>query len=347
MRASEKPAVRIPFRTAASWLRAAAVCQFDVVGIFQKEGLDVSGLHSGETTIERTALQRIFLRCIEQAQLAGSGQHFPLVLADFYSFEHLSDLEAFIMSCETLRGLSPVMAWLSALGDPDIHFLFGEHAGQARLIQTQDHEDAHPEQTWPSTEATFVLFVKFIRLLLGGRRLDARLTFRHQPHPGQAACQAFFQMPIEYGAEVDALWFEARLLDEPLRSGFPALNQKAAKQVAQRVAAIPDAASLVGKIETLLYADPDLLPQGLPALAAELGLAVRTVQRRLQEAGESHSAILGRVRLVMAERWLPDTNISIEEISRRLGFADRSSFTQAFTRWRGQTPSQFRNASKP
>jgi len=84
---------------------------------------------------------------------------------------------------------------------------------------------------------------------------------------------------------------------------------------------------------------------GLPALADELHLHARTLQRRLKDLGDSHSAIQGRIRYKLAQQWLQDQAQPIEDISDRLGFSDRRSFTQAFSRWSGLTPSQYRRDS--
>jgi AraC-like DNA-binding protein len=48
------------------------------------------------------------------------------------------------------------------------------------------------------------------------------------------------------------------------------------------------------------------------------------------------------VRYKLAQQWLRDSSMPIEDISDRLGFSDRRSFTQAFSRWSGVTPSQYR-----
>jgi len=45
------------------------------------------------------------------------------------------------------------------------------------------------------------------------------------------------------------------------------------------------------------------------------------------------------VRYKLAQQWLKNEALPIEDISDRLGFADRRSFTQAFSRWAGITPS--------
>jgi AraC-like DNA-binding protein len=189
-------------------------------------------------------------------------------------------------------------------------------------------------------------------MLLGGQQLFGRITFQHPPHQDSAACEAFFNVPVTYSEPVSAMWFDRTLLDLPLRGGFPLLHEQAAQRVVQHVAKHAERTGqrlhaarhdpLVDQIERLLAHKPRLLGLGLEALAEELDIHARTLQRRLREAGESHSSILGRVRYGLARQWLQEATLPIEDISDRLGFSDRRSFTQAFTRWSGVTPSQYR-----
>jgi len=217
-----------------------------------------------------------------------------------------------------------------------------------------EHPEASPDKTWHFTEGVIATILKFTRMLLGGQTLFGRITFQHEAHQDRAACEAFFQIPLTYGQPLNAMWFDRALLDQPLRGAFPVLHEQAAQRVVQRVAQRAEwteqqqqhdphaGGPLVDQIERLLAAKPRLLGLGLEALAEELHVHARTLQRRLRDTGESHSAILGRVRYRLAQQWLHDPLQSIEDISDRLGFSDRRSFTQAFTRWSGVTPSQFR-----
>src|SRR5690606_35196261 len=168
-------------------------------------------------------------------------------------------------------------------------------------------------------------------------------------HAQAELVEAHFQAPVEWGAPLDAIWFDRALLDRPLAGAFPVLHEQAAQRVAQKVAQRhepPDACgqghALIRQIERVFRDKPRLMGLGLEALAEELGLHARTLQRRLKDVGDTHSAIQGRVRYELAQQWLKNEALAIEDISDRLGFSDRRSFTQAFTRWSGVTPSQYR-----
>ncbi|MES2489697.1 MAG: helix-turn-helix transcriptional regulator, partial [Pseudomonadota bacterium] len=131
-------------------------------------------------------------------------------------------------------------------------------------------------------------------------------------------------------------------LDRPLDSAFPALHQQAEYRVEQRLAQLPRKAGLLADIEQALSAQPRLLGQGIEQVATILELHPRTLQRRLREQGEGFAELQARVRYRIACEALRDSTEDIESISERLGFSDRRSFTRAFVRWSGVSPSIFR-----
>lgn len=80
----------------------------------------------------------------------------------------------------------------------------------------------------------------------------------------------------------------------------------------------------------------------LDAVAAELGLGSRTVQRRLAEHGTTFEALVGDARKTVAERLLRETDLSLTDIAFMLGFSELSAFTRAANRWFGAPPSEVR-----
>ena len=78
-------------------------------------------------------------------------------------------------------------------------------------------------------------------------------------------------------------------------------------------------------------------------LASEIGMSSRTMRRRLADEAISFQKLLAdcRMRQAMLEfQSRPDA--SIAEIAFRLGYAEHSTFTRAFSRWAGVPPQEFR-----
>jgi len=91
----------------------------------------------------------------------------------------------------------------------------------------------------------------------------------------------------------------------------------------------------------------DALPSGPVAnekVARDLGLSVRSLQRRLAEAGTSFRDLLDTSRQEMALSYIREPEIELAEIAFLLGFSDQSAFSRAFKRWTGNTPNEVRKA---
>ena len=80
--------------------------------------------------------------------------------------------------------------------------------------------------------------------------------------------------------------------------------------------------------------------------ANELGISVRSMQRRLKTIGLSFSTIINEIRYDLAKAQLLHSNDTIEEIGRSLGFSTQESFIRAFSRWSDISPGEFRREKR-
>jgi len=78
------------------------------------------------------------------------------------------------------------------------------------------------------------------------------------------------------------------------------------------------------------------------ALARELAISTRTLQRKLALDGTSYQQQLDRVRSRIARRLLGSTDLAAGEIAWFLGFEEVNSFSRAFNQWEGMTPQRWR-----
>ena len=80
----------------------------------------------------------------------------------------------------------------------------------------------------------------------------------------------------------------------------------------------------------------------LAAIAEELGLSPRTLQRKLSEAGASYQAVLDGARFALAQDYLRQPGLSLADIAFLLGYQEQSAFTHAFKEWSGTNPGAWR-----
>lgn len=87
------------------------------------------------------------------------------------------------------------------------------------------------------------------------------------------------------------------------------------------------------------------LQQGEPRrqdVAACLGLAERTLQRRLQEESVSYQTLLDSTRHELARQYLAEERHTLTDVADLLGYVDSSNFFRACKRWFGVPPAQYR-----
>ncbi|MCM1975089.1 AraC family transcriptional regulator [Streptomyces sp. G1] len=82
------------------------------------------------------------------------------------------------------------------------------------------------------------------------------------------------------------------------------------------------------------------------SLAAQAGVSRALFARRFTELmGRPPLAYLTECRMDEAEALLADTDLSIAQIAKSVGYADAFGFSAAFKRHKGQSPSKFRSAA--
>jgi AraC-like DNA-binding protein len=75
-------------------------------------------------------------------------------------------------------------------------------------------------------------------------------------------------------------------------------------------------------------------------------MSERALRRRLQAEGTSFRILVQDVRRHLARRYLQDGGLTVDEVSRLLGYSEPAAFSRAFKRWTGQSPSACRVAPR-
>ena len=87
-------------------------------------------------------------------------------------------------------------------------------------------------------------------------------------------------------------------------------------------------------------------PPEISAVARELGLSDRTLQRRIIDDGATFRQLLLEARQELAHEYLNRPEMDVKEVAFLLGYEDSNSFYRAFRTWEGTTPAQLRAALK-
>jgi AraC-like DNA-binding protein len=192
-----------------------------------------------------------------------------------------------------------------------------------------------------AADAGAVAVVAMCRTSFGDSFRPLRVRLQRSRPPCEPQFAAFFRAPIEYGASDTALVFAAADLDRVLPTGNAELA-RASDEVILRYLAHFDREDVVTQARMHLM---ELLPSGKTSarrVAEALHLSERSLQRKLAEHGTSLAQLREDTRRELANQYVHNSRFSVSEITYMLGFSEPASFTRAFHRWYGMSPSACR-----
>lgn len=88
------------------------------------------------------------------------------------------------------------------------------------------------------------------------------------------------------------------------------------------------------------------LDTALDDVAKVFGLSTRSLKRHLANERQTFSAIVEEIKITEAKRLLTETDFPITEIAHTLKYSHLPSFSKAFARSTGSSPSEFRKATE-
>jgi AraC-like DNA-binding protein len=150
--------------------------------------------------------------------------------------------------------------------------------------------------------------------------------------------------PVRFGAAHDAISFDAKLLEVPMKSADPKLNAVLRRHAEHLIAELPEPEWLTGRVRKLLMG---LLPAGktnADYVATRLGMSRRTLTRHLEREGVTYKDLLEQARRELSFQYLANPATDIQQIAFLLGYSETAAFSRAFRRWSGQSPAAYRRS---
>lgn len=169
-----------------------------------------------------------------------------------------------------------------------------------------------------------------------------QVQFQHLAGHELKDYQDFFGVKPAFSASCNLVSFERAKMLQPLPQANELAYQSALAQCQQLLESRKVRCGLADKVHRHLFNTSADMPS-MEEVAAGLCMTSRTLRRHLQAEGISFAALRDEVRLSLANELLAASQLSIEQIATRLGYAESTSFINAFKRWRGVTPYVFRH----
>lgn len=190
-------------------------------------------------------------------------------------------------------------------------------------------------------ELTMGMFMNILRRAFGPSWSPHAVHFEHPRPSGGSEHRDYFQADVEFGQRTNAIVFRSQNLHQPM----PAHDLRDMARLREELAGLAGGTGRLPMIERVKRELRSRLCDGEPGIediAAALGVARWTLQRRLSEQGKTFARLLNCVRKTMAMSYLQEPHLSMLDISTLLGYSETSAFTRAFRSWFQLSPTTAR-----
>jgi len=170
------------------------------------------------------------------------------------------------------------------------------------------------------------------------------VSFRHAAPADTREHRRLFGVEPQFGAEETTVVTDKAVLAWPIPNCEPNLAALLERYADDLLARLRHEDDIVARTEEAIARRLEDGAPGIGDVARALGLSPRTLQRRLGELETSFQQILDSVRRSLAQRYVENSELSIQEVTFLLGFSETRNFHRAFQRWFGTTPGRFRPA---
>lgn len=178
-----------------------------------------------------------------------------------------------------------------------------------------------------------------------GRPVAYSAVDMKQPEPDAAQVARLtelFGVCPTFGATQHRSIFPAALLSERLPQADPHTARLCEDMCRELVEARNSRRTgVAAKVRDRLLRTPGHIPD-MEQIAAEMHMTSRTLRRHLTAEGANFRGLLEEVRSTLAVELMARARLTHGEIAERLGYADVTTFIEAFRRWKGMPPSEYR-----
>jgi AraC-like DNA-binding protein len=198
-----------------------------------------------------------------------------------------------------------------------------------------------------NAEFGLAAILKGMRENVGRNIRPIGVTFAHPRNSNLPEFERFFGCPVEYSSASDQWSFSNETLAVPLITRDPYLLETLQPFCDQ---AAKERNTAVGTLRSSVENElQKLLPHGKAnrqAVARALGMSERTLSRRLADEGTTYDELVDQLRRSLALQYIRAPSISVSQIAWLLGYEGSTSFSHAFARWTGRSPSAIRKEEK-
>jgi AraC-like DNA-binding protein len=308
--------------------------QLEVPDFLAEFGLDTQSPEDANKRVPLTVYEAMLERAGELAGDDNAGLHVgECIRPGQYGALGLS-----VMSCKTA-------------GEAFERHMRYENLVSDRAVSTYHFEGEQIRLSWDThglsvgrkvAEENVASWVTFLRWITGQSPELTAINFSHNQPSDLSEYERIFSCAIAFNQPMVELIFPAQHSELPLTQHDPVMREMMDAYAENLLQELSQGDGLLGDVRGLMVEAMATGTVSLDIVADQLAITPRTLQRRLNDRGETFKNILDEVRKGLALSYIAQPFIDLAELAYLLGFADQTAFQRAFKKWTGTSPGKYK-----
>ncbi|GAA3572635.1 MULTISPECIES: AraC family transcriptional regulator [Marinobacter] len=226
------------------------------------------------------------------------------------------------------------------LFNEDIEITLNLEGDEVELSLAHHHPELDPDNFL--VEWLLLVWHRLVGWLIGRKIVLSQATFTHELPPHFDEYRFVFPCRCDFGRERNSLFFSKQYLTMPVARTSKELDDFVLSSPRDLLIWTDEDDSITTQVrQALELCDEEKLPNQ-DWIASQLHMTAYTLSRKLKAEGSSYQKIKDNLRRDQAVTMLTRQNLSVADISSRLGFAEPGAFSRAFKHWTGVSPLAYR-----
>lgn len=318
----------------AHYLEVAERLGLNPHSLLNKVGLS----HATLKTADQPILLSAAVDLLELSAQATQCESFGLLMAEARQFSDLGPVSLLLTHQRTVRDAVNTTVQYRHLLNEGLA-MYVEDTGKLTLVR-EEVISAGSRSSRQANELAVAVLCFMFRALIGPLWHPQSVNFVHTAPANLEVHRRIFRCNLQFDMDFHGMVCNTSDLEKPIPVADPVM----ARYAQSFIEAIPGggASSVLLEVRKSIYL---LLPMGrasVEQIAKTLGLNVRTLQRRLDEDGETFSGVINAVRTELAQRYIANPKYPLGRVAELLGYSNHSAFTRWFIAQFKQTPQEVR-----
>ena len=302
-------------------------------------GISAADLASPYQLLDAQQARRYYLNIVEHAPTPSIG----LAIGNQSNLTNLGTFGLMSLAADTIREATILgrknydlvymhLTWLTRIGRGSIihNFVCPESELKLRVFLI---------------ERAMVTFQRHASIQIGDECRPMRVSLDY-PDPGYAEeYREIFGDVVKFDQTASELRYAKRFDAAPLKTSNPVVRDTLLALCDDLRERMQSDGSFIADLRFVINEQPGVFLK-ISDAAKKIGMSPRNLRRKLQQEGASYQKIVDDLRCAIAVDSLETSDLSIQEIARQCGFNSPQNFANAFKRWTGHSPTEYRAHSE-